>query len=99
MLFQDSSRLALSLEPAYAFGFDAGGELRVAVGRHSAIIAGYRYFGGPSADVTMRPTSVLNADEVIFEQSIADITTRLGLTPMRMSVSSSRVFVGVRFTR
>lgn len=99
VLFQDSPRLALSLEPAHGFGFDAGGEVSVALGRHSAIIAGYRYFGGPGADVTTSPTSVLNADEVIFEQSIADITTRLGLIPMRMSVSSSRVFVGARFTR
>jgi hypothetical protein len=99
VLFQDSSRLALSFEPAHAFGFDIGGEVSLAAGRHTAFIAGYRYFGGPDADVAVSPATVLNADEVIVEQSMADIISRLGRTPLRMSVSSSRVFFGVRFNR
>lgn len=98
VLFQDGHRLALSLEPAYALGFDTGGEVSLAAGRHAAIIAGYRYFGGPGADVAVSSTTILNADELAFEQSIADVSSRLDLTPMRMSVSSSRAFVGVRFT-
>ena len=97
VLFQDSARLALSLEPAHAAGFDIGGEVSLAAGRHTAFIAGYRYFGGPDANVAVSPTSVLNGDEVIFEQSMADISSRLGPTPLRLSVSSSRVFFGVRF--
>jgi hypothetical protein len=99
VLFQDSSRLALSFEPAHALGFDIGGEISLAAGRHTSFIAGYRYFGGPDADVAVSPATVLNTDEVIFEQSMADIGSRLGPTPLRMSVSSSRVFFGVRFTR
>jgi len=99
VLFQDSSRLALSLEPAHALGFDIGGEISLAAGRHTSFIAGYRYFGGPEADVAVSPATVLNSDEVIFEQSMADISSRLGPTPLRMSVSSPRVFFGVRFRR
>lgn len=97
VLFQDGARLALALEPAHAVGFDIGGELSLPAGRHTAFIAGYRYFGGPDADATVSPTTILNADEVSFEQSISDISSRLGPTPLRTSVSSSRLFFGVRF--
>ncbi|MEQ1898871.1 MAG: hypothetical protein ABL971_15975 [Vicinamibacterales bacterium] len=97
VLFEDDHRLALALESTHAFGFDVGGEISLAAGRHTAIIAGYRYFGGSDADVTVSPTTILNTDELAFEQSIADLTSRLGLAPMRISVSGSRVFVGVRF--
>ena len=98
VLFEDDYRLALSFEPASAFGVDAGGDINVAIGRHAAIIAGYRYFGGPQADVAVSPTAVLNADELAFQQSLADIASRLALTPMRISVAGSRMFIGVRLT-
>ena len=67
MRFQDDYRLALSVEPAHAFGFDSGGEVSVAVCRHAAIIAGYRYFGGPQAEVAVSPTAILNAGELTFQ--------------------------------
>jgi hypothetical protein len=79
-------------------GFDAGVEVDMPLNRHAAIIAGYRYFGGPDAEPRVSPTKVLNADEITFEQPIADIASRLALPPMKISVSSSRLFVGVKFT-
>lgn len=98
VLFQDDYRLALELEPANTVGFDAGVEIDMPLSRHAAIIAGYRYFGGPDAEPRANPTKVLNADEITFEQPIADIASRLALPPMKISVSRSRLFVGVKFT-
>jgi hypothetical protein len=98
VLFEDDYRLALSFEPANAFGVDAGGDINVAIGRGAAIIAGYRYFGGPPADVAVSPTAILNADALTFQQSLADIASRLALAPMRISVTGSRVFIGVKLT-
>lgn len=99
VLFQSDYRLALEMEPANAVGFDAGVEIDMPLNRHAAIVAGYRYFGGPEAEVRVSPTTVINADEITFEQPISDIASRLALAPMRISVSSSRLFVGVRFAR
>jgi hypothetical protein len=35
-------------------------ELSAAVGRRTAIVVGYRYFGAPDGNVAVRPTRVLN---------------------------------------
>jgi hypothetical protein len=98
VLFQDDYRLALSVEPTFAFGLDAGAELNVAVGGRAAIVAGYRYFGGRQTDVMVRPSAILNSDELTFQQSLADVASRLALAPMRLSVSGSRVLVGLTLT-
>lgn len=96
VLFQDDVRLALAAGPTNVLGFDAGGEVDIAVHRRLAIVAGYRYFGGPEADVSVRAAVIVNEDELIFQQPLADIASRLALVPMRISPSSSRVFVGLR---
>jgi hypothetical protein len=98
VLFQDDYRLGFSLGPSQSPGFDAGGEIRVPAGGHAAIVAGYRFIGGPHADVAASSTTILNADELTFQQSLADVGSRLALAPMRISVSGSRVFIGVMFT-
>jgi hypothetical protein len=99
VLFEDAYRLAVSLTPAHALGFNTGIEFNEAVGRHAAIVVGYRYFGGPQVDVAVHPTAILNPDEVSFPQSITDVASRLGPTPMRISVSGSRVLVGFKVVR
>jgi hypothetical protein len=96
VLFEDDYRLAMSLASANVLGFNAGGELSAAVGRRTAIVVGYRYFGAADRDVAVRPTSVLNADQVTFEQTIGEIASRLGPNAMRVSVSGSRVVMGVK---
>jgi hypothetical protein len=98
VLFQDDYRLALELEPANSVGFDAGVDIDLPVGRHTFIIAGYRYFGGPEAEARVSSMTVINPDEITFELPIADIASRLALAPTQISVSSSRLFVGVKFT-
>jgi hypothetical protein len=98
VLFQDDYRLAVSLGPSQSPGFDAGGEVRVPAGRRAAIVAGYRFFGGPQADVAASSTTILNADELTFQQSLVDVASRLALAPMQISISGSRVFIGVMFT-
>jgi hypothetical protein len=99
VLFEDDYRLALSLKPTHGLGFNAGGDLSSAMGRHAAIIFGYRYFGGQEKDIGATPTVILNAGELTAQQPIADVSSRLALAPLRVSVSGSRVFVGLKLLR
>jgi hypothetical protein len=97
VLFEDDYRLALSFEPSSAL--DAGIELNAALGPHAAFVTGYRYFGGPAWDARVQPSDILNARELIQPQSIDDIAARLGPPAARVSMGSSRLFVGVKFRR
>jgi hypothetical protein len=95
VLFEDDHRLALALQPAYGVGFDVGGDVNAPVAAHAAIVLGFRYFGG-RLDARVAPAAVVNADEVTFMQPLDDITARLALAPMRISVRSAQVFVGFK---
>jgi hypothetical protein len=99
VLFQDDYRLAASLEPSSALGFDAGIELNAALGPHAAFVTGYRYFGGPALDARVQPTDILNARELIQPEAIAEIAVRLGPPAARVSMGSSRLFVGLKLRR
>ena len=96
VLFTDDYRLEMSLAPTNAVGFDAGGDVSVSVARHAALMFGYRYFGGPTASVAVHPATVLNADQVVFEQTLDEIARQLAVAPMRVSVSGSRAIVGIK---
>ena len=98
-LFQDDYRLAISLEPTRTIGFNVGGDLDIAVGGHVALIIGYRVDGGPAADAPVRVTSVLNANEVSFQQTVAEIVQSLAPGPAHVSVSGSRAIVGLKWMR
>jgi hypothetical protein len=99
VLFESDYRLAVSAGPAHAIGFDTGAELNAPIGRHAAIIAGYRYLGARRADVVVQPTRIVNSREVIEIPSIADIASRLGPVRTRVAMSGSRVFVGLKLRR
>lgn len=99
VLFQDDYRLAVSLEPAGAVGFNVGGEANVPLGRYAALVLGYRYVGGPTVEMTVRPKAILNAEELIFQQSIAEIATQLTAGPAHVGVSGSRLVVGLKLRR
>jgi hypothetical protein len=99
VLFQDDYRLAASVEPSSALGFDAGIELNAALGPHAAFVTGYRYFGGPALDARVEPSDILNDRELIQPESIGDIAARLGPPAARVSMGSSRLFVGIKFRR
>jgi hypothetical protein len=99
VLFEDDYRLALSLDPASALGYNLGGDLSLTVHRGVAVMVGYRYFGGPTVDVPARVTTILNADQVIVQQPIADINARLAPGPARVDLSGSRLVVGLKLRR
>jgi hypothetical protein len=96
VLFSDEYHLAVSLEPTNVVGFNAGGEVNLPLGRHAAIVAGYRYLGGPTTDVPVRLSTIVNADQVTNQETTANIAERLAPGPARISVSGSRLLFGVK---
>jgi hypothetical protein len=99
VLFTDDYRLSVALEPTMAVGFNIGGDVDVAVARHVALMIGLRYDGGPTAGVAARPDSVVNAEQIVFEQPLADIAQRLALPPAEVSLSAWRIVLAVKLTR
>jgi len=99
VLFQDDFILAASLEPTNTIGFNAGGDINIGIHRGVALTVGYRYRGGPAGDMPVRVTTIVNADRIAFEQTIADITRYLAPAPARVDLSGSRVILGVKLMR
>jgi hypothetical protein len=98
VLFEDDYRLAVSLDPSNIVGFNGGGDLDVGLFRGAAVVVGYRYFGGPTADLPVQVATILNPDQIIAPQTIADIAQRLAPPPARVSVACSRVIVGLKLS-
>jgi hypothetical protein len=96
VLFSDEYHLAVSLEPTNVIGFNAGGDVNLPLGRHVAIVVGYRYLGGPATDVSVRLSTIVNADQVTNQETTTNIAQRLAPGPVRMSVSGSRLLFGVK---
>jgi hypothetical protein len=96
VLFSDEYHLAVSLEPANVVGFNAGGEVNLPLGRHVAIVVGYRYLGGPTTDVSVRLSTIVNTDQVTNQETAANIAERLAPGPARVSASGSRLLFGVK---
>jgi hypothetical protein len=96
VLFSDEYHLAISIEPTAVLGFNAGGEINVPLGRHGAVVIGYRYLGGPTKDVPVRVSSILNADQVANEETAANVEARLAPAPARVGVSGSRLLIGLK---
>jgi hypothetical protein len=99
VLFEDTFQLSGPFEPAYSLGFNGGVTVDVAIGRHAAITLGYRYFGGSDVDMTVNPTTILNPEEIGIQQPIADIASRLSLSPIRASIGTSRFIAGFKINR
>ena len=96
VLFEDDYRLAVDLGPDYRFGFDAGGDLNVGVGRHFAVMLGYRYFRVRGMDVAASPTTIRNPDQIGMAQSIGDIAAALAPIQARITPSRSRLVAGLK---
>jgi hypothetical protein len=62
-------------------------------------MVGYRFLGASSPRFSAQPRVVVNADQVVFEQPLTDIAARLGAAPVRVSLSHSRIMVGVKVMR
>jgi hypothetical protein len=98
VLFEDDYRLRVSLSPVHKLGIDAGGDFNAPIGHHAALVVGYRYFGGSHPQAAVSGVTILNGDELTFQQPIADIAARLAPVKVRLSVTGSRLFVGVKIT-
>jgi hypothetical protein len=96
VLFSDEYHLVISIEPTAVLGFNAGGEINVPLGRRGAVVIGYRYLGGPTKDVPVRVSSILNADQVANEETTANVEARLAPAPARVGVSGSRLLIGLK---
>lgn len=96
VLFSDEYHLSASLEPTHVLGLNAGADVNIAAGRHAAIVLGYRYLGGPTTDVAVRPAGVINADQVIVQHTVEEISPRLTVGPARVKVSGTRFVIGVK---
>jgi hypothetical protein len=96
VLFENEYRLAMSLAPTSALGFNLGGDLNVHVARHVALLFGYRYFGGPSVDMPVHVASVLNPEEITFAQTIADIERWMAPAPAHVHITGWHVLAGMK---
>jgi len=96
VLFENEYRLAMSLGPTSAAGFNLGGDLNVHVANHVALLFGYRYFGGPSVDMPVHVASVLNPDEITFAQTIADIERWMAPAPAQVHIGGWHILAGVK---
>jgi hypothetical protein len=99
VLFQDDYRLSASFEPSTAVGWNGGGDVSIAMGPRVAFLVGYRYLGSAGQDTSLRPTAILNSDQVVSPQTIGEIANQLGPLHARLSLSGSRFLVGVKFRR
>lgn len=96
VLFENEYRLAMSLGPTSAVGFNLGGDLNVRVARHVALLFGYRYLGGLSIDIPVHVASVLNPEEITFNQTLADIERWLAPAPAHVHIAGWHVLAGVK---
>jgi hypothetical protein len=96
VLFSDEYHLATSIEPTAVLGFNGGGDINVPLGRRVALVIGYRYLGGPTKDVSVRVSSILNADKVANQETTANVEARLAPAPGRIAVSGSRLVIGLK---
>jgi hypothetical protein len=96
VLFEDDYRLAVAVKSANAVRFNVGGDLTIVVGRSTAVLVGYRYLAGPNVEVSLRPSAILNPDQVFFQQALDEIASRIAPVSMRLSPSGSRVLAGLK---
>ncbi len=96
VLFEDDYRLEMSLDSANALRFNVGGDLTIAVSSGTAFLVGYRYLGGANMDVNLRPSAILNPNQVLFQQALDEIASRITPVSMRLSPSGSRAIAGLK---
>jgi len=96
VLFSDEYHLEVALGAGSTVGFNAGGDINIPVHRRTAVLIGYRFFAAPSIDAPVQVKSILNAGEVMNEETVASVSPRFPLAPVRLDVSGSRVLAGVK---
>jgi hypothetical protein len=86
----------VAITSADAVRLNVGGDLTIAVGRSTAVLVGYRYLAGPNVEVSLRPSAILNPDQVLFQQALDEIAVQIAPVSMRLSASGSRVLAGLK---
>jgi hypothetical protein len=86
----------VALGAASTVGFNVGGDINFPIHRRTAVLVGYRYFAAPALDVPVRVRSILNTGDVMNEETVASVSQRFPLAPLRLAVSASRVLAGVK---
>ena len=97
VLFEDDYRLAGAFAET-VFGVNGGGEISIAAGRHIALIVGYRYFGGRDVDASVTAAGIVNPTELTFAQPLGEVSSAFA-AQTRLSTSSSRFLIGVKYFR
>jgi len=96
VLFLDESVVEIAVQPRTTLGFNAGGELVVALHGPLAVVFDGRYFYAPRSASDVRVTRILNFDEVISPESIEVIQEQMDLQPVQLDASFLRLGVGVK---
>jgi hypothetical protein len=99
VLSSNEYHVAVSPADANIVGFNFGGDMSVAVGRHAAVLVGYRFLGRGTVDMAMQVTGITNEDQVFFGETVDTIAKQMTLTPARIDLSSSRIVVGLKLMR
>ncbi len=99
VLFSDQERFAFEFGPVTKLGFNAGADLDIALGRHAALVVGYRYTGGPETLLPVRLTRLVNPDEVISQTPLPDAQLRLAPGPVALTPGGSRLVFGLKVRR
>jgi hypothetical protein len=100
-LSQVDYRLALALEPTNAFGFNTGGDVNICLRKEVAVVVGYRYLGGPVTDVATHTESIFSEalNKTIPATDLQNFGGNPVPPPARISVSGSRILVGLKWMR
>ena len=97
--FTQEFEVEATLDPATVAGFHAGADLDVVLGTSWRLRLDYRYLGAADVSFAPRVTRIVNEDEILLDEPLSRIQSELGLDPLRLDLSSSRLLLSVVFVR
>jgi hypothetical protein len=97
-LFTQEFEVEAALDPSTSGGFYLGGDVDVALSRSWRLRLAYRYLHA-SETLTPRVTRIVNAEEILLDETLSKITSELDLQPLDLDLSSSRLLLSLVFRR
>jgi hypothetical protein len=97
--FTQEFEVEAALGPSTVAAFHAGAEVDVALAPSWRLRLGYRYVRAAHASVTPRVARVVNEDEILLGEPLSRIESELGLRPLELDLSSSRILLSFVFSR
>ncbi len=95
VLFPDEHRLSMRVGPATAIGLATGAELHLPMGRHAAVVMGWRLFVPRQMPLAMTVDGLAASDQGINPLEFDDVQRTLAPSPMRWRPVTSDVTAGV----